>query len=535
LNELWSTYYQRWDEIEPLRTGIFERAQAAWVDWREFMLWNLADFQHFKADAARRADPTRPITCHIGGVGSDYVYHCADEYQVTEFMDVVGLSFFPYWMMYGSGSYELSWGALALDGVRSFGRGKPMWVEELQGGPSVYGMHYHSPEPQPEDIRLWVWQVIAHGGKGIHFWNWRPELTGIEASGFGMVAADGSPTPRAQAAGDLGKLLQRHAKRIMSAQAWPAEIAILHSPRTAILAFGEEEAGWPFQSERGVYRALWRHQMPVDFIVTRQLAESVDLSRYRIIYVPLAYTLSRAEGDQLRKFVASGGTLVGDLWCGLKDEHTFIYEQMPGAGLAEVFGCEMRELVPSNSSSVNLLNPETFGSSLAAGTRFEVKRYRAKMKPKQGCRIVGVFEDGSPAVLVNDYQKGKAVYVPALLGLAFDEKPDENLARFLADLALWSGVRSPIQLESTPAQALSECRLLRGEKDDMLVLLNHSEQPVSCQIRLLLARHRGATLSDLLSGDTVPARQDSRSMVVDVKLDPTAVKVWLMSLRASSG
>lgn len=81
-------------------------------------------------------------------MGSDYVYHCADEYQVTEFMDVVGLSFFPYWMMYGSGSYEPSWGALALDGVHSFGRGKPMWVEELQGGPSVYGMHYHSPEPQ---------------------------------------------------------------------------------------------------------------------------------------------------------------------------------------------------------------------------------------------------------------------------------------------------------------------------------------------------------------------------------------------------
>ena len=82
------------------------------------------------------------------------------------------------------------------------------------------------------------------------------------------------------AAGDLGKLLQRHAKRIMSAEAWPAEIAIRHSPRTAILAFGEEEAGWPFQSERDVYRALWRHQMPVDFDSSLRGLTSADTGSF---------------------------------------------------------------------------------------------------------------------------------------------------------------------------------------------------------------------------------------------------------------
>jgi len=196
----------------------------------------------------------------------------------------------------------------------------------------------------------------------------------------------------------------------------------------------------------------------------------------------------------------------------------------------EVFGREMRENVPTKSSSVNLVNPVAFGSSLAAGTHFEVKRYRAKMTAKKGCRIAGLFEDDSPAVLVNDYQKDKAVYVPTLLGLVFDEKPDENLARFLGDLALWSGVGSPVLLESSPTEAVSECRVLRGEKEDLLVLLNHSEQPVSCQVGLPLARHRGSSLSDLLGGEVVPARQDSGSMLVDVRLDPKAVKVWLITL-----
>jgi len=526
LNEFWATYHQHWDEIEPLRAGIFERAQAPWVDWRQFMLWNVADFQHFKADVARKADPTRPVTCHIGGLGSGYAYHCADEYQISEFMDVFGLSFFPYWMMHETGEYEPSFGSLALDGIRSLGRGKPMWVEELQGGPSVSGLHFHSPTPGAEDIRIWVWQSIAHGAKGVYFWNWRPELTGIEASGFGLVEADGSPTPRARAAGELGKLLQKHGRRFILSRPWPAEIAILHSPRTSVLAFGEGEEGLPLQSVRGVYRALWRHQLPVDFIVNQQLAEGIDLSKYKVIYLPLAYTLSREEGAWLRRFVAAGGTLVGDLWCGLKDERAMIYEQMPGAGLAEVFGCHMQELVPTKSSWLTTTEPVKFGCSLPAGSRFEVTRYRARMVPQHGCSIAGEFEDGSPGILVNQFEKGKAAYIPALIGGALDEKGDEGLAKLLADLALWAGVQPVLRLEKIPTQIFVEARLLEGEKEDTVVLLNHSAEKVSIRVRFPLPRHRSAAFSDLLADESLPVKQESGAVILETSLDPRAVKVW---------
>jgi len=528
LNEFWGTYHLDWDEIEPLRAGIsFEMARAPWVDWRQFMLWNVADYQHFKADVARQADPTRPITCHIATAGANYVHLCADEHQISEFVDVFGLSFFPYDMMNWTGVwYEPSVGSLALDEIRSFGRGKPLWVEELQGGPSVNGMHFHSPTPKAEDIRLWVWQSVAHGAKAIHFWNCRPAVTGIQASGFGLVEADGSATPRAQAAGEMGKLLQRHAKRIMFSKPWPADVAILHSPRTSILAFGEVEEGLPLQSVRGMYRALWRHRLPVDFIVTQQLAEGIDLSKYKVIYLPLAYTLSREEGACLRRFVTEGGTLVGDLWCGLKDERAMIYEQMPGAGLAEVFGCHMQELVPTKSSWLTTTDPRVFGSSLPAGSRFEVARYRARMVPQKGCSVAGKFEDGSPGILVNQFEKGKAVYMPALVGWMFDEKVDEGLARFLADLALWAGVQPPLRLEKTPAQAFVEARVLQGDNEDTIIILNHSEERVSIRVRFPLPRHRGAAFSDLLVGESLPVKQESGSVIIETSVDPKTVKVW---------
>jgi hypothetical protein len=324
----------------------------------------------------------------------------------------------------------------------------------------------------------------------------------------------------------MGKLLQKHAKRIMLSRAWPAEVAILHSPRTSVLAFGEGEESLPLQSVRGVYRALWRYQLPVDFIVTQQLAEGIDLSKYKVVCLPFAYTLSREEGACLRRFVTEGGTLVADLWCGLKDERAMIYEQMPGAGLAEVFGCHMEELVSSKSSWLTTTDPRVFGSSLPAGSRFEVTRYRARMVPQNGCSIAGKFEDGSPGILVNQFGKGRAAYIPALIGWMFDQKVDESLARLLADLVLWAGVQPAVRLEKNPAQAFVEARLLEGDKEDTVVLLNHSRDRVSIRVRFPLPRHRSAAFSDLLAGESVAVKHESGSVIIETSLDPNAVKVW---------
>jgi beta-galactosidase GanA len=264
----------------------------------------------------------------------------------------------------------------------------------------------------------------------------------------------------------------------------------------------------------------------VDFIVTQQLAEGIDLSKYKVICLPLAYTLSREEGACLRRFVTEGGTLVGDLWCGLKDERAMIYEQMPGAGLSEVFGCHMEELVPTKSSWISTTHPRVFGSSLPAGSRFEVTRYRAKMIPRNGCSVAGQFEDGSPGILVNRFEKGRAVYIPAIIGWMFDEKLDEKLARVLADLVFWAGVQPAVRVEKTPARAFVEARLLEGEKEDTVVLLNHSAEKVSIRVGFPLPRHRSAAFLDLLADESLPVKQESGAVILETSLDPKAVKVW---------
>jgi hypothetical protein len=148
------------------------------------------------------------------------------------------------------------------------------------------------------------------------------------------------------------------------------------------------------------------------------------------------------------------------------------------------------------------------------------------MVPQHGCSIAGEFEDGSPGILVNQFEKGKAAYIPALIGGALDEKGDEGLAKLLADLALWAGVQPVLRLEKIPTQIFVEARLLEGEKEDTVVLLNHSAEKVSIRVRFPLPRHRSAAFSDLLADESLPVKQESGAVILETSLDPRAVKVW---------
>ncbi len=523
LNETWGTYYADWSHVRPIRTGIFERAQVHWVDWREFMLWNVADAQGMKAAAARRADPNHPITAHLGSWGWSYVYGSTDEYQIGRHFDVVGLSLFPYWIQYGMGTCDPSFAALYLDGVRSAGDGKPMWIEELQGGPTINGLLYRSPFPRPQDIRLWVWQSIGHGASGIFYWNWRPETTGVEAGGFGLVDYDGGLTDRAKAAGEVCDVLQKHAKLLRACRPAPAQIGIVHSPRTQIHAFGDGDEGMYLRSVRGVYRALWRAGLPADILVPEQLLRH-DLKRYRILYLPFAYTLSREEAARIRSYVEDGGTLYAEMWCGFKDERTFVYEVVPGAGMAEVLHC--REVATNpRAGKIRIGTKHAAIPLLDVGAEIPVFKWQEMVRTLDGADVVAAFDDGSPAVITGTYGRGRTVYVAMPLSRYFDESLQANAMKLLQGAAAWAGARPPVELRREPADAIVECRVLEaGNGRRLLIVLNHGEAGATA--KLTLAGAANARVRNLLTGADVATERADAPPTISTALAPVDVQVF---------
>lgn len=521
LNEIWATYYKDWSEIQPVRVGAFERAQIYWLDWRQFMLWNTAEFQRIKAEAARSCDPNRPITCHLGGWGWAYVHHAADEYQIGRHFDFMGLSFFPFWLERGQ-PYDSSVGAMMLDGIRSASGGKPMWVEELQGGPSIFGLNYRSRFPTPSDIRLWNWQCVAHGAAGIFYWNWRPETTGIEAAGFGLVNYDGSLTDRARAAGEVARELNRHANRLLSSRPVPAEVAILHDPRSFLQAFGEQDGGLYSASVRGAYRALYRANIPVDILVPDQLFKAAP-TRYKAIYLPFAYLLSREEGQWLAKYVEQGGYLFGATWCAQKDERTFLYETVPGAGLDGLFGCRELAFEPVGQASATVLDGRGVIGSVPAGTKLPVHRFSQRLVLLPGAEVIAEFDDKSPAIITARRGRGRSLYAATPLCQAYDATGNGHLQNLLLDFASAASVRAPIRLKAAPETHEIEARVLDGPAGKTVVIINHNQEDRKVEVTLPDAAAR--KIYDLLGGQTVEATADGASVRFSVPLGPRQVCV----------
>jgi len=523
LNEVWATYYRRFADIQPLRSGIFERAQIPWLDWRQFMLDNTTDFQRFKAEAARQTDAAHPITAHIGAWGGGYVYQCTDEVPIARNFDVFSLSFFPFWMERGLGKPDPCYQAIQLDGTRSASGGKPMWVEEMQGGPSIFGMSYRSRFPTADDIRLWTWQAIGHGASGVFFWNWRPETTGIEAGGFGMVNYDGSLTERARTAGQVARELNQHAERLLDSKPLPAQIAIVHDPRTLLLAHGDHDGGTYLFSERGIYRALWKAGLPVDFIVPEQLA-SIDLSRYKLIYLPFAYVLSRADARRLTDYVETGGTLFASLWVGFKDERTFVYETVPGAGLDRVFHIRQMEVNPAPQLPIKVTQADEAIASLPVGSELPTHRSQERFEVDAGGRVLAEFADKTPAIVAGGYGKGKTLYVGTLLPMAYEQTGNTNVNKLILDVAAWAGVKAPVKVRCDPADGQSEARVLADSKGNrLLVLINHDSKPVTVSAEL--PDGSSCQFSDLLTSKPIETETQRTNHTVTLALPPRGVRV----------
>jgi beta-galactosidase len=449
------------------------------------------------------------------------VHNATDEYQIAKHFDFVGLSFFPFWLERGQ-AYDSSIGSMMLDGIRSASGGKPMWVEELQGGPSIFGLNYRSRFPTPFDIRLWNWQCIAHGTTGIFYWNWRPETTGIEAAGFGLVNYDGSLTDRARAAGEVARDLNRHAKRLLSSKPVAAQVAILHDPRSFIQAYGEQDGGLYSSSIRGAYRAFFRASIPLDLLGTEQLMKS-EPGRYKAIYLPFAYLLSREEGQWLARYVEQGGYLFAGTWCAQKDERTFLYETVPGAGLADLFGCREQAFQPVGQASATLVDGRGLIRSLQAGAKLSAHRYTQQLELLPGAEVVAEFDDKSPAVVAARHGKGRTLYAGTLLCHGYDATGDGNLQKVLLDFASIAGVEAPIRIQAQPDSTEVEARVLQGPAGRTAVILNHSW--VQKTVEVTLPGSETVLVSDLLSGATIDKGAAKEGIRLSLQIPGREVRV----------
>ncbi len=542
LNRAWYRNFSSWDLVLPPKF-ISLMTYTEYVDWLQFIMDKLAEDLRWRHETVRQADH-HPTTSHsavpsiltlpIDAQGSP------DDWRMAQQVDIWGTSLYPKHVG-AKETKDPSFRAAMLAGTRSAcdSVGASYWLGELQGGHGYVGMFAsHMTEA---DARSYAWHSIAHGAKGLCFYAWHPMSSGYESAGFGLANLDGTPSERALAAGAVSRLVTQNMDLFYAGKPTRAQAGICWNVYANIMWVCMRECHHyvPSCSYIGSYRALYQEHIPADFLHVDQIAAG-KLGKYALLYLPFSFMLPRAAAASIDEFVRRGGVVVAEARTAWNDETGYCSEAVPGMGLEKVFGCRERGATGMDEETpchIHITKDHPALPLLSKGDVLVGARFQEELEVlSETAEVVGEFENGAPAIVVNRYGRGWAVFVGTMLSFAFYRYQDENSGRLLKGVARLAGIEPPVEVDGVPIALEIEPRLLEGKDEEshsfrILLAFNHADQRAQPQFRIAVPQG-DYTATDIVTGQPVPCRNRDGQLVLGKSLEPG--EIWVVKIVASA-
>ncbi|MFD8081478.1 beta-galactosidase [Kitasatospora sp. NPDC059722] len=472
LNEAWGTAfwsqrYTSWEQILPPRQSQWHRNPGQALDYSRF--WSDEALAAYREQRdAIRAHSDRPVTTNLMLPR----YQNLDLWAFGREVDLVSVNHYPT----GPGVEAAAHAAFDADRARSLAGGAP-WLLMESGTNTVYAGDRVLPK-EPGDILRNSLAHVARGSEGALFFQWRQSRAGAEQWHSSMVPHAGPDSRTFREVTALGEHLARLGE--LAGSTVRAEVAVLH----------DSDAWWAMQVDglpsgeleyypalRRAHRALWDAGLTVDFAHPEH-----DLSRYRVVLAPALVLLTDAGAENLRRYVADGGTLLLQHFGAAVDEH--LHARLggyPAAPLREALGIRVEEHRPLAQGEELALSDGSTGSSWSESLRTE------------GAEAVAAYTHGmltgSPALTRHTFGSGHGWYLSTRLD-------DAGYATLVGRLLTEAGVTP--DLPGLPAGVEVVTRHAPDGRSWHL-LLNHSAEavPLPQPAHDLLT---GATLSRVPAG-----------------------------------
>lgn len=473
-------------------------------DWYSFTLDNTAAQMKWLGDLVKSIDPVHETHANPDKVFLNSLHAGLDEWKTARVLDSISVSVHPShhffdWKQPPENATQEDFNQkylFCIDQVRGWAQGKDAWIGELQAGTTYFHRHHYT--PSPEELLHTLYHSLGRGLRGVLFWEWQAWRSSLmEVGEFSLRRAqDGAPTERSEAARQFALDVAAHAGELAQASLPAAEVAIFCSKDTCKYKIMEQLAK-PYIADSmenenldavyGCYKALNHANIAVDFLSELELEEGIP-ARYRILYLPHAELVSARTATELRKFVERGGRVWADGRFGWLDEHLYLRSEIPGYGLAEVFGCHEADFV-----GMALRQPDfRVGAMLGF-------RHLQYLEPTTGTALAGTSPRAT--IVHNRFGKGETLLIGSqvTLGIQRRNEIDPATVAEVASFALKSGIQP--MLQATPAGAV-ECSRLTGPEADIFILGNRRPKPVSVEIEFTETYRQFETQGDLYSGGT---------------------------------
>lgn len=462
----WSQRYYEWEEIGlPKKTPTYANP-CQQLDFARFMSDAILACYLGELRVLREITPDIPIMTNLMGT-----FKPLDYFEWAKHMDLVTWDSYP----------EPTKGipvdaAMSQDLMRSLKGGQPFVLMEQVT--SQVNWRDQNPLKRPGVMRLWSYQNMAHGSDGIMFFQWRAAKAGAEKFHGAMVTHSGDENSRVfkevEQLGNELKLLDRIVDSRINAKVaiifdwhnwWALE---LDSKPSADVKYIEQVMKY--------YTALYSENIGVDFV-----QPTGDLTSYDLVIAPTLYMVAEGVAENLEQFVSNGGTLLTTFFSGIVDGSDRIHLGGYPAPFRKLLGICVEEfdpMLPDQQNSIMIENTNGTCTEYDCNLWADIIRLEGAEKL---ATFTSDFFAGSPAVTVNSFGKGKALYVGTQPEASFTRKLIKQL---LNELQISPPLIAPEGVEVT-------CREKDGKR--YVFVLNHLSTTAS--ISLPTGRH-----TDLITG-----------------------------------
>ncbi len=146
--------------------------------------------------------------------------------------------------------------------------------------------------------------------------------------------------------------------------------------------------------------------------------------------------------------------------------------------------------------------------------------YEEALGPSEdSAKIMAHFEEGSPAMIINSYGKGKALLIGSLVSEAYELDRSEENGKFLKALRKWAGVEPLVEISGGKAEG----RILESAGYKLLFGFNHGSKKANISFRLRVPKGKYRVLDLFRQAEENWSYEDG--LKIERKLEPQGVCV----------
>ncbi len=392
LNKAWAT--QRWsrhlnsfDEVDlPYADGPSppERYLDLRRFWSEVTISVLEDLERIR----ERNVPNVPAVSNLWDWASRRGFDYLSSYK--KYVSYGAEGFYP------ANPLDVSFGALLEKGDL----GTPMWFNEFtSGGGGIYG--------GPKGIiRMWAYLALIDYGQTFLAWTFNTHRGGEEQALFGLLDHDGTPSWKyveyKRIASEFSKLQHLGFPRYQKPEvaiAYSFESNMASHPPSSNTAHSYFSVGY-IEQVQSAMQPFFEDNLDVALINIGH----ANLDAYKLVVVPADYVMDAASAEAIRNYVRSGGTVIMTAFSAKVDETNQWFDTPLPGRLSDVFGLRTSEFYSPGTPPEMNLNGKTVKAKAAF---YEV------LEPRTAKSLATFTNtpEKSPAITVNVFGKGRAIYV----------------------------------------------------------------------------------------------------------------------------